>query len=169
MAEQGGGKQSLEVSGIQFIIKDKQFASALAVVEALKERQAKVEAVCHEGMGDFRSAAGSHLAAGNLKEALSCYRSIPDLEAAVKLVGEIGDHPAAASLEWISRLQPLVAGRPEKFTKLVTACDKELLEELLERALGVSRRKPAARNTAKKKPSAPRKRVQRKTRGSEEP
>jgi KaiC/GvpD/RAD55 family RecA-like ATPase len=168
IADQAARTQRLQQRAIQLLIKDKQFASALALVQALTERQPKLEAVCHEGMGDFRSAAGSHLAAGNLKEALSCYRSIPDLEAAVKLVGEIGDHPAAASLEWISRLQQLVAERPEKFTKVVTSAEKKLLEELLERALGVSRRKPAARNTAKKKPSAPRKRVQRKTRGSEE-
>ncbi len=94
----------------------------------------------------------------NLKEALTCYRSIPDLEAALKLLGDIGEHPAAESLQWISRLQQLVAERPEKFTKAVTPAEKKLLEELLERALGVNRRKPVPRNMAKRKPSAPRKR-----------
>jgi len=84
----------------------------------------------------------------------------------VKLVREIGEHPAAASLEWMSRLQQFVAERPEKFTKVVTAAEKKFLEEVLERALGVSRRKPAARKA--NKPSPPRKRVQRKTRGREE-
>ena len=98
--------------------------------------------------------------AGNLKEALGCYRSIPDLEAALKLLREIGEHPAAESLKWISRVQELVAERPEKFTKAVTAAEKRLLEELLERALGVSRRKPVPRSTAKKKAATPRKRAQ---------
>jgi len=166
MADRADRSERLRQRAIQLLLKDKQFASALAILQALAERQPKLEAVCQEGMGDFRSAAASHLAAGNMKEALSCYRSIPDLEAAVKLVREIGEHPAAASLEWMSRLQQFVAERPEKFTKVVTAAEKKFLEEVLERALGVSRRKPAARKA--NKPPAPRKRVQRKTRGSEE-
>jgi len=161
--------QRLQQRAIQLLIKDKLFRPALAALHALPERQPKQEAVCHEGLGDFRSAAECHLAAGNLREALSCYRSIPDLEAALKLVGEIGQHPASESLQWISRLQQLVAERPEKFTKAVTPAEKKLLEELLERALGVSRRKPVPRNTTKKKPSTPRKRVQRRTEGHGEP
>lgn len=161
--------QRLQQRAIQLLIKDKLFRPALAALHALPERQPKQEAVCHEGLGDFRSAAECHLVAGNLKEALSCYRSIPDLEAALKLLREIGEHPAAESLQWISRLQQLVAERPEKFTKVVTAAEKKLLEELLERALGVSRRKPVPRNTAEKKPSTPRKRAQRRTEGHGEP
>jgi len=93
---------------------------------------------------------------------LSCYRSIPDLEAALKLVSQVADHPAAESLQWISRLQQLVAERPEKFTKVVTTAEKKALEELLERSLGVARKKPAPRKTAvkttAKKAPAPRKR-----------
>jgi hypothetical protein len=64
-------------------------------------------------LGDFRSAAECHLVAGNLKEALTCYRSIPDLEAAPKLLGEMGEHPAAESLQWISRLKQLVLAQEE--------------------------------------------------------
>jgi tetratricopeptide (TPR) repeat protein len=163
--DQAARRQRLQQRAIQLLIKDKLFAPALAVLRALPERQPKQEAVCHEGLGDFRSAAECHMAAGNLKEALICYRSIPDLEAALKLLGEIGEHPAAESLQWISRLQQLVAERPEKFTKAVTSAEKKLLEEVLERALGVSRRKPVPRNTAKKKPPAPRKGAKRKTEG----
>jgi len=161
--------QRLRQRAIQLLIKDKLFEPALAALRALPERQQKQEAVCHEGLGDFRSAAECHLAEGNLKEALNCYRSIPDLDAALKLVREIGEHPAAGSLQWISRLQELVVERPEKFTKVVTPAEKKLLEDLLERALGVTRRKPVPRSTAKKKASAPRKRVQRKTEGRGEP
>jgi hypothetical protein len=52
---------------------------------------------------------------------------------------------------------------------MVTPTEKKMLEDLLERALGVTRRKPVPRNTAKKKPSAPRKRVQKRTEGRGEP
>ena len=169
VSDRAARTQRLQQRAIQQLIKDKLFAQALAALSALPERQPKLEAICQEGLGDFRSAAECHLAAGNLKEALSCYRSIPDLEAALKMLGEIGEHPAAESLQWIARLQQLVAERPEKFTKVVTPAEKKLLEELLERALGVSRRQPAPRKTAKKKPSAPRKRVQRRTEGHGEP
>jgi hypothetical protein len=158
--------ERLQQRAIQLLIKDKQFAPALAALRASSERQPKLEAVCLEGMGDFRGAAESHLAAGNLKEALNCYRSIPDFEAALKLVREIGDHPAAETLEWISRMQQLVAERPDKFTKVVTAAEKKLLQDLLERSLGVSRRKPAQPKPAKpavKKAPAVRKRAARKT------
>jgi hypothetical protein len=92
------------------------------------------------------------VAAGNLREALSCYRSVPDLERALKLVGQIGEYPAAESLQWIARLQELVAKRPEKFTKHVTPAEKALLQDLLERALGVTRRKPVPRPKVKKTP-----------------
>jgi hypothetical protein len=151
--------ERLKQRAIQLLIKDKQFASALGALRASQERQPKLEAVCLEGMGDFRAAAECHLAAGSVKEALNCYRSIPDFEAALKLVREIGDHPAAESLEWLSKMQQLVAERPDKFTKIVTPAEKKLLQEVLERGLGVSRRKPAQPKPAAKKAPIVRKRV----------
>jgi hypothetical protein len=161
--------ERLQQRAIQFLIKDKQFAPALAALQKLAARQPKLEAVCYEGLGDFRKAAECHVSAGNPKEALACYRAAPDLDAALKLLGEIGDHPAAASLEWMSKLRRLVSERPEKFTKLVTAAEKKLLEDLLEEALGVTRRKPAARKAASKKSAAPRKRVVKRTRSGSPP
>jgi tetratricopeptide (TPR) repeat protein len=151
--------ERLKQRAIQLLIKDKQFASALGALRASQERQPKLEAVCLEGMGDFRAAAECHLAAGSVKEALNCYRSIPDFEAALKLVREIGDHPAAESLEWLSKMQQLVAERPEKFTKIVTPAEKKLLQDVLERGLGVSRRKPAQPKPAAKKAPVVRKRA----------
>ncbi len=150
--------QRLLKRAIQLLVKDKQYAPALVVLRELPERQPAVEAACHEGLGDFRRAAECHQLAGNLKEALHCYRSIPDFEAALKLVGEMKDHPAADSLRWISELQQLVSRRPDKFTKVVTPAEKKLLEEILERSLGVARRKPAPRKTAAKK-TAPRRKA----------
>jgi hypothetical protein len=142
--------QRLRQRAAQLLVKDKQFRAALVALQALAERQPKLEAVCHEGLNDFRGAAEAHIAAGNLKEALNCYRSIPDLAAALKLALELG-HPAADSLQWISKLRGLVAERPDKFTKSVTAAEKKVLEEMLEQALGVVRRKPAPRKAAVKK------------------
>jgi hypothetical protein len=142
--------QHLRKKAIQLLVKDRQFASALAVLRELPERQPALEATCHEGLGDFRRAAESHQLAGNLKDALTCYRSIPDFEAALKLVSEMGDHPAGDSLRWISELQQVVSRRPDKFTKVVTAAEKKLLEEILERSLGVTRKAPAPRKTVAK-------------------
>jgi hypothetical protein len=163
-----GRVQRIQQSAIQMLIKERKFAPALAALGTLAERPSKLEAICLEGMGDFRGAAQCHMATGNLKEALTCYRSVPDLEAALKLVSEVGEYPAAESLRWISRLQQLVAERPEKFTKMVTPAEKKLLEELLEKALGVSRRKAAPRTGIKKAPAS-RKGVQRKTRDDGNP
>jgi tetratricopeptide (TPR) repeat protein len=159
--------QRVQQRAIQLLIKDKLYRPALEALHKLTERQPKQEAVCHAGLGDFRTAAECHLKAGDLKEALNCYRSIPDLDAALKLIGEIGEHPAAESLQWFSRVQQLVGERPDKFTKLVTPAEKKLLEDVLERALGVTRRKPALKKAVKKKAAAPRKPAPKKTRERE--
>jgi hypothetical protein len=58
----------------------------------------------------------------------------------------------------------IVAERPQNFTKTVTAAEKKLLQELLEKALGVSRPKAALRRVARKF-AAPRRRVPGKFRG----
>ena len=142
--------EGLQQRAVQLLMKERHFAKALDVLRGLPERQPKLEASCQQALGDFRGAAESHLAAGNLREAVSCYRSVPDLERALKLVSQIGEYPAGESLQWIARLQELVAERPEKFTKLVTPAEKELLQDLLERALGVTRRKPVSRPKVKK-------------------
>ncbi|MGH9471020.1 MAG: hypothetical protein ACRD1N_11855 [Terriglobia bacterium] len=119
--------ERLQQRAIQVLIKDKQFASALAALRALPERQPKLEAICHEGLGDSRLAAESYRATGNLKEALNCYRAIPDLDAALSVSHELGDHPAAASLEWMAQLSELISKRPEKFSRVMTAGEKQLL------------------------------------------
>jgi superfamily I DNA/RNA helicase len=149
----------LKQRAVQLMMKDRAFGSALDILRGLEERQPKLEATCYEGMGDFRRAAECHLATGNKKNALTCYRTIPDLEKALALVDEIGDHPAADSLRWMSELRALALKRPDKFNKVVMPTEKKLLEEILERSLGVTRAKPAARKAATKKAAAPRKRA----------
>lgn len=59
----------LQQRAIQLLIKDKQYVMALSALRSLPERQPKLEATCHEGMGDFRNAAECHFVAGNPKEA----------------------------------------------------------------------------------------------------
>jgi hypothetical protein len=140
----------MQQRAIQLLIRDKQYAAALAELRTQPERQPGLEAVCLRGIGDLRGAAQCHLADENLKEALLCYRTIPDLDEAIKLVEKLGEHPAAASLQWIAKVQRLVEERPQNFTKSVTAAEKKLLQELLEKALGVSRPTTPPRAAAKK-------------------
>jgi len=84
-----------------------------------------------------------------LKNALRCFRAVPDFAAALHIVRRMPDHPAAPSLEWLARLQSVVGERPEKFTRTVTDAEKKFLEEILEQALGVKRRKPAPKPARK--------------------
>ena len=151
--------QRLQQRAIQLLIKEKQFTQALTVLRTLPERQPKLEAGCLEGLGDFRSAAESYREAGDLKQALNCYRSVPDLAAALALVRELGENPAGPSLEWMAKLQALVRERPEKFTKMATAAEKKFLEDLLEQALGVTRRKRAPAKAPRDKAAGPRRRT----------
>jgi hypothetical protein len=148
--DRGARARRLQQRAIQLLIKDKEYAAALAELRTQPERQPKLEAVCLEGIGDLRGAAQCHVADGNLKEALLCYRTIPDLDEALKLLDTMGEHPAAESLQWIAKVQRLVAMRPQNFTKTVTAAEKKLLQELLEKALGVSRPKAAPGRAGKK-------------------
>jgi hypothetical protein len=151
--------ERLQQRAIQLLLKDRRFGLALGILEGLSERQPKLEAVCYEGLGDFRKAAERHIATGNQKDALTCYRSIPDLDAALTLIDRMDDHPAAESLHWMSELRALALKRPDKFTKVVLPAEKKLLEEVLEQSLGVKRAKPAPRKVAAKKVAAPKKRV----------
>ena len=78
---------------------------------------------------------------------MKCYRSEPDFAAALALVRQIEGHAARGSLEWLSELDAMLARRPENFNRTMTAPEKKLLESMLERALGVQRKKPAAKKT----------------------
>jgi hypothetical protein len=117
----------------------------------LMQRQPKLEAICREGMSNFRAAAESYEKTRSLKEALQCYRTIPDFPGALKLVKQLSDHPATESLERIGKLQNLIGERPDKFNKVVTPAEKKLLQEPLAQSLGVTRRRPTAKQVAVKK------------------
>jgi hypothetical protein len=122
----------------------------------LMQRQPKLEAICREGMSNFRAAAESYEKTRSLKEALQCYRAISDFPAALELVKQLSDCPATESLEWIGKLQNLIGEPPDKFNKVVTPAEKKLLQELLEQSLGMTRRKAATKQVAVKKAVAKR-------------
>ena len=107
-----------------------------------------LEAECHEGLRDYRRAADTYLQAGQPRDALRCYRSIPDPEAALALLAGLPDHPAAGSLLWLKKIQELVAQRPEEFFKVMLPAEKAYLQQLLETGLGVTKKKRAAPSTS---------------------
>jgi hypothetical protein len=146
--------EGLRQRAIQALLKDKYFDEALRVLATLTRREPKLEAVCYEGLGNLRGAAESFKQAGDLKNALRCFRAIPDFAAALHIVRRLPDHPAAPSLEWLARLQSVAGERPEKFTRTVTDAEKKILEQILEQALGVKRRKPAPKPARKSRAKA---------------
>jgi hypothetical protein len=95
---------------------------------------------------------------------LKCYRSVPDFEAALALVRQMEDHSARAPLEWLAELDGLLARRRENFNRVMTQPEKKRLGGMLERSLGVQRKKPAVKKIATK---APQKRVPRKSKSVE--
>jgi hypothetical protein len=97
-------------------------------------------AACLEGCGEFGLAAEQYLKGGDLNSALRSFRSIPDLSRSLELVTKIKGHPAAESLEWIRRMQALVAERPANLPKVVTPQELNYLQEILEQSLGVQRK-----------------------------
>jgi tetratricopeptide (TPR) repeat protein len=148
--------EGLRQRAIQALIKEKYFDEALRVLAKLTRREPKLEALCNEGLGNLRGAAESFKQAGDLKNALRCYRAIPDFAAALEIARGLPNHPAAPSLEWLARLQSVVGERPEKFTRTVTDAEKKILEEMLEQALGVKRRRPAPKPARRSRAKAER-------------
>ncbi len=154
-------KDRLAQRCVQILIKSRRYLQALAILENLPEPKPKLIAECYESSGQFDKAAAIYLQLGDPDKALACFRSVPDFESALKMVRQLEAHPARASLEWLGELDALLARRPDNFNRVMTASEKKLLEAMLERGLGVQRKKPAvkkarptARTTALAKPPA---------------
>ena len=73
------------------------------------------------------------------------------IAAALSLVRQMEGHVARPSLEWLAELDKVLARRPENFNRAMTPPEKKLLEGMLERGLGVQRKKPAVKKTAPKR------------------
>jgi hypothetical protein len=129
------------------------YGLALKMLEQLPERQIKLEAQCRKGIGDLPGAAEAYLAADDLLSAVDCYRSIPDFQKTIELLERVPTHPAKQSLAWVQLVQQVVEARPDNFSKVILPAEKKMLEQILEGALGVSRKKrtPATKKAAVKK------------------
>lgn len=119
----------------------------------------KLIAECREGLGEFEAAAQDYLRAGSPKDALRCYRSLPDFDKALDLLEGLPDHPARESLLWLRRMRDLAAERPAEFPKAILPGEKKVLEKILETSLGTTRKKaaPKTKKAPAKRPGRPRK------------
>jgi hypothetical protein len=143
---------------VRSLIESGAYREALAILAGMPEPAPELEAVCYEGAGDFHAAAERYLKAGKPQEALRAYRNAPDFEKALELIGALREHPAAESLQWLQRMRELIAQRPAEFPKVILPSEKKLLEQMLQDALGATRKKAAPRKTAgARKPGRPRK------------
>jgi hypothetical protein len=151
----------LREKGVHTLMRRGSFAEALEILGRIPGADPKLLAECREGLGEFEAAAAGYLEAGRPQDALRCYRSIPDFDKALGLLDAVGNHPARESLLWVRRMRDLAAQRPPDFAKALLPPEKKLLEAVLESALGVTRKKAAAKRApaAKKKPAAPKKSV----------
>jgi len=145
-------KDRLAQRAVQILMKNRRHAQALTILESLPQAKPKLAAECYEEVGEFAKAAAIYLELRDQDKALKCYRSIPDFAAAVNLVRQMEGHTARPSLEWLAELDGVLARRPENFNRTMTPAEKKLLEGMLERGLGVQRKKPAAKKTAPKGP-----------------
>jgi hypothetical protein len=132
---------------------------ALQILQSTPGADPKLIAECREGLGELDLAAAEYLKAGSAQDALRCLRLIPDFDKSLELLDTVGKHPARESLLWLRRMRDLAAERPAEFQKVILPAEKKLLEEVLQTALGVSRKKPAAKRakTTVKKAVMPRK------------
>jgi hypothetical protein len=143
-------KQVLFDRAIRHLMKSRRYGDTLLVLETSPVKYPVIEAQCYEELGDFKRAAALYHSTGNLKEAINCYRAIPDFDAALELIQQVPSHSAAASYEWVAKLRNLVAERPANFNRVMQASEKKVLEELLEQALGATRKKPAVKKAVRK-------------------
>lgn len=141
-------KDRLAQRSVQILMKNGRHAQALTILERLPEAKPKLTAECYQETGQFAKAAAVWLELGDREKALKCYRSAADFEAALKLVRDMEDHPARPSLEWLNELQAVLAQHPGNFNRTMLPPEKKLLESMLERGLGVQRKKPAVKKKA---------------------
>lgn len=148
-------KDQLSDTAVGFLVKHKRHAEALEILRNLPEKKPQLEAECLEATGALREAAELYRSLGKSKEALRCFRAVPDFDAAVALIRDMQDHPAAESYEWLLKMREVVRQRPANFNRAMQASEKKILEQMLEEALGIRRKQPAARKrpAARKSPA----------------
>ena len=152
-------KDRLAQRAVRVLMKNRKYTMALEILAGSSDAKSKLAAECDEESDQMAKAAAIYLELGDREKALRCYRSIPDFASSLKLVRQIDGHAARASLEWLSELDGLISKRPENFNRVMVAPEKKLLEGMLERGMGVKRKKPAVKKAgavkAAKKRAAP--------------
>ena len=156
-------KERLAQRSVEILMKNRRYADALSILERIPDAEPKLAAECHESLGKYRRAAEIYLKLDEREKALRCFRSAPDFVAALELVRQIEGHSARASLEWLAELDTVLAKRPDNFNRVMTLPEKKLLEAMLEKGLGVQRKKAAPKKQVarKKAPVAERERTRR--------
>jgi tetratricopeptide (TPR) repeat protein len=144
-------KDRLARRSVEILMKNRRYGDALSILEHGPDAQSKLAAECYEAQGEYTRAAEIYLKLGEREKALRCYRSAPDFAAALGLVRQIEGHSARPSLEWLAELDTVLAKRPDNFNRVMTQPEKKLLEALLEKGLGVQRKKAAPKKQAAKK------------------
>jgi hypothetical protein len=140
---------------IQMLMSAGKPSLALPLIEEDPDSPPELKAQCLEEMKEFARAAELFRSLGKRKEALRNYRSIPDFDKALELMGEIGGEPAAAeSLEWVVELRKILEKRPQNFARTATAAEKQFLTALLEAQLDGPRVKKAPVKRAPRKTAA---------------
>jgi tetratricopeptide (TPR) repeat protein len=91
---------------IQALMRLGSHADALRILLQTPGADPKLIAECRERLGEFEAAAIEYLKAGSPKDALRCYRSVPDFGKALELLQGMPDHPARASMDWLRRSSP---------------------------------------------------------------
>jgi hypothetical protein len=152
IADAGPRVTRLIMRGIDALIQAGQFREALRMLDRHGLNLPVKRAACLEGLGEFGLAAEQYLKGDDLNSALRSFRSIPDLGRSLELVSKIKSHPAAESLEWIRRMQLLVAERPANLPRVVTPQESRYLQEILEQSLGVQRKPKKTKGSAKVTP-----------------
>ncbi len=149
--------RAVRLTAIGKLIQEGDPREALSILELVPDADPSLRARCLEANGDLAQAAEIFLTSRAPLDALRCFRKIPDFEKALEVARTIGETPEGESLLWLDQMRKLAQNRPANFNKVVLPAEKKVLEELLENALGATRRKPAT----KKKAAAPRKKATR--------
>ena len=134
---------------------------ALKLLDLVSDADPLLRGRAMQTAGRFAEAGEIFVGARALEKALLCYRSIPDFEKSLEIAKQLGSVPAAESLLWLDSMRKLAEQRPAEFNKVILPGEKQLLEGVLETALGTTRKKSAARKAAAKK-AAPKKAVAKK-------
>ncbi len=151
-------KDLLSQRAVRVLMRNRKYTMALEILAKSSGARSKLAAECYEESEQMAKAAAIYLELGDREKALRCFRSIPDFAASLELVRKIDGHAARASLEWLAELDGLLAKRPENFNRVMVAAEKKLLEGMLERGMGVKRKKPGVKKAAAAK-KAPKKKV----------